>query len=63
MNLSDYTVGSTKGGEVTSFDDFDIDFNQYKYLIETRLSGALTIPHSAIAVTVAASAENPDAEA
>lgn len=63
VNLSDYTVGSTKGGEVTSFDDFDIDFNQYKYLIETRLSGALTIPHSAIAVTVAASAENPDAEA
>lgn len=63
VNLSDYTVGSTKGGEVTSFDDFDIDFNQYKYLIETRLSGALTIPHSAIAVTVAASAEKPDAEA
>lgn len=63
VNLSDYTVGSTKGGEVTSFDDFDIDFNQYKYLIETRLSGALTIPHSAIVVTVAASAENPDAEA
>lgn len=62
VNLSDYTVGSTKGGEVTSFDDFDIDFNQYKYLIETRLSGALTIPHSAIVVTVAASAENPDAE-
>ena len=63
VNLSDYTVGSTKGGEVTSFDDFDIDFNQYKYLIETRLSGALTIPHSAIVVTVAASAEKPDAEA
>ena len=34
--------------EVTTFDDFDIDFNQYKYLIETRLSGALTLPHSAI---------------
>ena len=48
VNLSDYTVGSTKGGEVTTFDDFDIDFNQYKYLIETRLSGALTLPHSAI---------------
>lgn len=63
VNLSDYTVGSTKGGEVTSFDDFDIDFNQYKYLIETRLSGALTIPHSAIVVTVATSAEKPDAEA
>ncbi|QHJ80911.1 MAG: hypothetical protein [Caudoviricetes sp.] len=52
VNLSDYTVGSTKGGEVTTFDDFDIDFNQYKYLIETRLSGALTIPKSAIAFTV-----------
>lgn len=48
VNLGDYTVGSTKGGEVTTFDDFDIDYNQYKYLIETRLSGALTIPHAAI---------------
>lgn len=48
VNLKDYTVGATKGGEVTTFDDFDIDFNQYKYLIETRLSGALTIPKSAI---------------
>jgi len=61
VNLSDYTVGSTKGGEVTSFDDFDIDFNQYKYLIETRLSGALTIPHAAIAVTVKAAASEPKA--
>lgn len=42
VNLSDYAVGSTKGGEITTFEDFDIDFNQYKYLIETRLSGALT---------------------
>lgn len=41
-NLSDYAVGSTRGGEITTFDDFDIDFNQYKYLIETRMSGALT---------------------
>lgn len=52
VNLSDYTIGATKGGELTTFDDFDIDFNQYKYLIETRLSGALTIPHSAIVITV-----------
>lgn len=48
VNLSDYTLGATKGGEITNFDDFDIDFNQYKYLIETRLSGSLTIPKSAI---------------
>jgi hypothetical protein len=40
-NLSDYGVGSTRGGEITTFDDFDIDYNQYKYLIETRMSGAL----------------------
>jgi len=52
VNLADYQVGSTKGGEITSFDDFDIDFNQYKYLIETRLSGALKNPKSAIAITV-----------
>lgn len=52
VNLSDYQVGSTKGGEITSFDDFDIDFNQYKYLIETRLSGALKNPKSAILITV-----------
>lgn len=48
VNLRDYTLGATKGGQVTNFDDFDIDFNQYKYLIETRLSGALTMPKSAI---------------
>ena len=48
VNLKDYTFGSTKGGQLTSFDDFDIDFNQYKYLIETRLSGALTVPHAAV---------------
>lgn len=52
VNLSDYQLGSTKGGEITSFDDFDIDFNQYKYLIETRLSGALKNPKSAILITV-----------
>lgn len=48
VNLRDYQLGATKGGQITNFDDFDIDFNQYKYLIETRLSGALTMPKSAI---------------
>jgi HK97 family phage prohead protease len=48
VNLSDYTVGASRGGQITTFDDFDIDFNQHKYLIETRLSGSLTIPKSAI---------------
>lgn len=52
VNLADYSIGSTKGGEVTSFDDFDIDFNQYTYLNETRLSGALKAPKSAIDITV-----------
>lgn len=50
VNLADYTVGSDKGGAVTMFDDFDIDYNQYKYLLETRLSGALTRPQSALAI-------------
>jgi hypothetical protein len=50
VNLADYTVGSTKGGEITRFDQFDIDFNQQKYLIEPRLSGALTRVYSAIAL-------------
>lgn len=50
VNLADYNVGSTKGGEITKFEDFDIDFNQYKYLIETRLSGALTKVKSAVAL-------------
>lgn len=50
VNLSDYTIGSTKGGEITRFDQFDIDFNQHKLLIETRLSGALTRVYSAIAL-------------
>ena len=50
VNMSDYTIGSTKGGEITRFNQFDIDFNQEKYLIETRLSGALTRPYSAIAL-------------
>lgn len=50
VNLSDYNVGADKGGAVNMFDDFDIDYNQQKYLIETRCSGALTKPFSAIAV-------------
>lgn len=50
VNLDDYHVGSTKGGEITRFNQFDIDFNQEKYLIETRLSGALTRAYSAIAL-------------
>jgi hypothetical protein len=48
VNPRDYTLGADKGGEITMFDDFDIDFNQYKYLIETRCSGALTRPKSAV---------------
>lgn len=52
VNLSDYSLGTNNGGEVTSFDDFDIDFNQLKWLIETRLSGALTMPKSAFYVKV-----------
>ena len=50
VNLNDYGVGTDKGGEVTMFDDFDIDYNQFKYLIETRCSGMLMKPYSAIAV-------------
>lgn len=48
VNLSDYKVGTDKGGEINMFDDFDIDYNQQKYLIETRMSGALVKPYSAI---------------
>lgn len=48
VNLNDYNVGADKGGSINMFDDFDIDYNQQKYLIETRCSGALTKPHSAI---------------
>lgn len=48
VNLNDYTAGADKGGSVNMFDDFDIDYNQMKYLMETRMSGALTVPFSAI---------------
>ena len=50
VNLNDYNVGADKGGAVNMFDDFDIDYNQQKYLIETRCSGALTKPYSAVAI-------------
>ena len=54
VNLSDYTVGADKGGDVSLFDDFDIDYNQYKYLIETRVSGALVRPKSALVLKAVA---------
>ena len=50
VNLDDYNVGADKGGSVNMFDDFDIDYNQQKYLIETRISGALTKPFSALVI-------------
>ena len=52
VNLNDYNVGADKGGEKNLFDDFDIDYNQYKYLIETRRSGALIKPYSAMTVMI-----------
>ena len=58
VNLVDYTLGANKGGELNFFDDFDIDYNQMKYLYETRLSGALTKPKSAI-IFVKAPVETP----
>ena len=62
VNLTDYNVGSDKGGEKTLFDDFDIDYNQYKYLIETRRSGALIKPFSAMTVYIneASTAAQPE---
>jgi hypothetical protein len=50
VNLNDYNVGADRGGAVNMFDDFDIDYNALKYLIETRFSGALIKPYSAIAL-------------
>lgn len=52
VNLADYNVGADKGGAINMFDDFDIDYNQQKYLIETRCSGALIKPYSAIALEI-----------
>lgn len=57
VNMADYNFGADKGGAVSMFDDFDIDYNQMKYLIETRCSGALTKPYSAITITMGASGE------
>ena len=59
VNMSDYTFGADKGGAVNMFDDFDIDYNQQKYLIETRCSGALTVPYSAMTFYKAASVVDP----
>ena len=56
VNLADYNVGADKGGAVNMFDDFDIDYNAQKYLIETRCSGALIKPYSAIAFEIKAAA-------
>ena len=58
VNLRDYNVGADKGGSVNMFDDFDIDYNQQKYLIETRISGALVKPFSALAIE-AVHGQNP----
>lgn len=56
VNMADYTMGADKGGSVNMFDDFDIDYNQMKYLMETRCSGALTVPYSAIVLKKASNA-------
>lgn len=60
VNLADYQFGSTRGGEITKFEDFDMDFNRYKYLLETRLSGALTKVYSAIALEEPVSSTTTD---
>ena len=52
VNMVDYNVGADKGGEINLFDDFDIDYNQWKYLIETRISGALIKPYSALTIVL-----------
>lgn len=57
VNLADYTLGADKGGQATLFDDFDIDYNKLRYLIETRVSGALTQPKSALVFRLQASAQ------
>jgi len=59
VNLKDYTVGADKGGAVSLFDDFDIDYNRMIYLIETRCSGALTVPFSALILFEGEIPENP----
>ena len=59
VNLKDYNVGCDKGGQVSMFDDFDIDYNKQKYLIETRISGALVVPFSAIILEANTTVEEP----
>ncbi len=59
VNLNDYNVGADKGGAINMFDDFDIDFNQLKYLIETRCSGALIKPYSALVLYKKEAPSNP----
>lgn len=56
VNMNDYTAGADKGGSINMFDDFDIDYNQMKYLMETRCSGALVVPYSAIVLKKASNA-------
>ena len=63
VNMNDYTAGADKGGSVNMFDDFDIDYNQMKYLMETRCSGALTKPYSAIVIKKATSGSNSGEQA
>jgi HK97 family phage prohead protease/HK97 family phage major capsid protein len=60
VNLTDYNVGADKGGAVSMFDDFDIDYNKQKYLIETRCSGALTKPYSAMAIELVPASQSND---
>lgn len=62
LDLKDYTVGADKGGAINMFDDFDIDYNQEKYLIETRCSGALTKPYSAIVLKKAGDGNSQPSE-
>ena len=60
VNLADYNVGADKGGAINMFDDFDIDYNQEKYLIETRCSGAMTKPYSAMAIEIVPKTNTPN---
>lgn len=61
VNLSDYNIGADKGGAVSMFDDFDINFNKYEYLIETRCSGAMVQPYGAVTFEEQVAAEGPAA--
>lgn len=61
VNMADYTAGADKGGSINMFDDFDIDYNQMKYLMETRMSGALVVPYSAIVLKKESAVESAEA--